>query len=80
VAVTVAGFSDDTSSTSFARLNNPYDFFVDGIGNMHIADSNNHRILYWPVNSAEGRIVAGTGEPGSEANQLFSPIALTSNN
>lgn len=76
----MAGFGNGTSATLFADLNFPMDLFVDGIGNMHIADSNNHRILYWPVNSAEGRIVAGTGEPGSEVNQLFWPRTLTSNN
>lgn len=76
----MAGFGNDTSPTSVASLRYPFDLSVDGFGNMHIADFNNHRILYWPVNSTEGRIVAGTGEFGSEANQLWFPTRLTSNN
>jgi hypothetical protein len=72
----VAGFRNSTS----ANLNNPFDLVVDDVGNMLIADSYNHRILYWPVNSAEGRMVAGTGIPGSGADQLRMPTTLTSNN
>lgn len=76
----MAGFRNSTSAASSAYLNNPFDLVVDDAGNMLIADSYNHRILYWPVNSAEGHMVAGTGTPGSEADQLRLPTSLTSNN
>ena len=78
-AITVAGFADGTQSKSLAGLHFPFDLFIDDIGNMHIVDVYNHRILYWPVNSVEGHIVAGTGEPGSKANQLYEPSYFTSN-
>lgn len=77
--VTVAGFNDGTVSTSLAGLFHPHDLLVDAVGNMHITDSLNNRILYWPKNSTEGWIVAGTDEFGSEANQLYSPTAFASN-
>ena len=75
----MAGFAEGTTSASLAGLRTPSDLFVDEIGNMHIADSSNSRILYWPINSREGRIVAGTGHYGSEANQLGWPTSFTSN-
>ena len=75
----MAGFHNETFSTSLARLSRPTDIFVDAIGNMHIVDSNNGRILYWPVNSLEGRIVVGTNESGSAANQLNWPTTMISN-
>ena len=76
----MAGFADGTPSRSLAGLRAPNDLFVDDIGNMHIVDSSNSRILYWPMNSGEGSIVAGTGEYGSEANELNWPTYLTGSN
>ncbi|CAF0850861.1 unnamed protein product [Adineta ricciae] len=75
-AVTVAGFTNETYSEPLATLYSPNDLFIDSIGNMHILDSLNYRILYWPNNSTEGRIVAGTGEPGSDADQLFYAVSF----
>lgn len=75
----MAGFANGTYSRSLHGLSYPSDLFVDDTGNMYIVDSWNSRILYWPVNSAEGRIVAGTNKSGWQANQLNSPVALTSN-
>ena len=75
----MAGFANGTPSASLFGLHYPIDLLVDGIGNMHIVDYFNNRILYWPVNSAEGRIVAGTNESGSDANQLNLPRAIAGN-
>ena len=68
-AVTVAGFSNGTSSTSLAGLNYPSDLFIDSIGNMYIADFMNNRIVCWPVNARSGVLVANTNQP----------VALTGN-
>lgn len=78
--MTVAGFANGSSSTSLAGLNQPYDFFIDDIGNMYILDTINYRILYWPKNSTEGRIVIDTGVPDLAANQLNLPVSMTSSN
>ena len=78
-AVTVAGFSNTICSSLLASLCSPSDLFVDSIGDMYILDSSNYRILYWPANSTEGRVVAGTGEPGSDTNQLYYATCFASN-
>lgn len=38
------GFSGDGSLATSAKLNNPIGICVDGIGNLYVADANNHRI------------------------------------
>ena len=75
----MAGFSDGTPSASLAGLAYPMDILVDPMGNMHILDQGNGRILYWPVNATEGWIVAGTGQLGMGPNQLGSTCVFTGN-
>ena len=74
--VTVAGFTNGTASSSLSGLARPTQLFVDAVGNMHIVDLINNRILYWPMNSAEGHIVAGTGYAGSDPNELNAPFCF----
>lgn len=72
-AITVAGFIDGTSSPSTDGLYNPNDLLVDSDGNMHILDAGNNRILYWPVNSNQGYIVAGNGAAHSASEMINAP-------
>lgn len=73
----MAGFADGTRSSSLAGLSFPNDLYVDDIGNMHILDTSNNRILYWPVNSTMGRMVIGTGYSGSNDNQIGYAASFT---
>ena len=59
----VAGFSGDDGPAIQAQLRNPNDVFLDGNGNLYIADTNNNRIRRV---RADGVIetVAGTGQDG----------------
>ncbi|MFI6107547.1 RICIN domain-containing protein [Streptomyces sp. NPDC051310] len=64
---TVAGtgasdFGGDGGSATDAHLNGPRDVVVDSVGNLYIADGNNHRVRKV---TADGKIstVAGTGTP-----------------
>ncbi len=71
---TVAGTG--IAGTAANQLNLPFGVFVDGTGNLYVADQNNHRIQKFPPNSTSltnGSTVAGTGTAGSAANQLSSP-------
>ena len=60
----VPGFSGDGGAATAASLYYPYGVAVSGTGNLHIADTYNHRIR--KVDAKTGRIstVAGTGTPG----------------
>ncbi len=76
-----AGYSADSTSASTvlataSHLNEPTGVAVDSSGNVYIADSLNHRIR--KVDSS-GAIwtVAGTGTPGTGANQLFQPTGVS---
>ena len=59
-----AGFDGDGGAATAARLYYPYGIAVDGAGNLHIADTYNHRVR--KVDAATGSIstVAGSGTPG----------------
>ncbi|CAF3236640.1 unnamed protein product, partial [Rotaria sp. Silwood2] len=69
-AITVVGSTDRVNPLSRSHLKSPNDMLIDTNGNLYIADSGNNRIVYWPVNATEGRVVAGTGVLGSW-NNLF---------
>jgi hypothetical protein len=71
--VTVVGFADGTGSGSLDGLLYPFDLLVDAIGNMHILDQGNNRIVYWPVNAKQGRVIAGNGAPNAEADMISAP-------
>ncbi|CAF1179914.1 unnamed protein product [Adineta ricciae] len=69
-AITIAGSSNDSNLFSRANLNHPNDILLTTDGSLFIADSENHRIVYWPTNVTKGQIVIGTGTAGSWANLL----------
>jgi len=60
-----SGFSGDGGPATAARLNQPSDITLDGVGNLLIADRFNHRVRW--VNATTGVImtVAGTGPSAS---------------
>lgn len=68
--ITVAGFANGSSGFSLNALFDPNYLSVDAIGNMFIFEPLSCRVMYWPVNSNEGRIVVGTGICGEAPNQL----------
>lgn len=71
---------DGTSSSSTDGLYDPNDLLVDSDGNMHILDTGNNRILYWPVNSNQGHIVAGNGAAKSASEMINAPRCFTRKN
>ncbi|MBE0639580.1 MAG: T9SS type A sorting domain-containing protein, partial [Bacteroidales bacterium] len=71
---TVAGGNGYGSNAN--QLAYPYDVFVDGSGNIFIADRNNHRIQKWAPGATSGATVAGGNGSGSAANQLAYPIGV----
>jgi uncharacterized protein (TIGR03437 family) len=76
------GFSGDGGAANAAKLDTPMDVKVDGVGNVYIADTGNHRVRRV---SAQGAIstVAGTGESDrgrdfgdATTSALNAPLAL----
>ena len=61
------GFSGDGGPSNLARLNFPQDAAVDGVGNVYIADTFNHRIRKVDANGYIATF-AGTGIPGYSGN------------
>ena len=60
----VAGYGGDSGPATDAQLNRPYNVTLDGLGNLYVADQQNHRIR--KINLSTGIIttVAGNGTPG----------------
>jgi sugar lactone lactonase YvrE len=59
---TVAGQQNGASGSSLSELFYPYGVSVDSSGGIYVADTFNHRVVYWANGSTTGRLVAGTGE------------------
>ena len=73
---TVAGSFAGSGSTRSDQLINPQGVFVDGSGNIYIADTDNNRIQRWGARASEGTTVAGGFGAGSADNQLWSPTGV----
>ena len=80
--IPAGGFSGDGGPATGARLNSPSRLALDWIGNLYLADTNNHRIRKIAV---DGTIttVAGTGSGGFSGDggpatkaQLYSPSGV----
>jgi sugar lactone lactonase YvrE len=76
--VTVAGTGDGFGGAGANQLNFaglPGSVFVDGAGDVYVADTGNDRVQEWAPGATSGLTVAG-GITGSAASQLASPTGL----
>ncbi len=74
---TVAGGNGSGSAAN--QLSSPTGIYVDGQGNIYVADRNNNRIQRFPANSTSstnGTTIAGGNGVGSAANQLNAPYGV----
>jgi len=51
--------------------------FVDHLGTVYVADSNNHQIMHWTIRSRQGDIIVGENDKGKQTNQLNLPIGFS---
>jgi cysteine-rich repeat protein len=58
------GYGGDGGPADEARLREPSDVAIDGIGNLYVADTSNHRIRRVDAVSGDISTVAGTGSRG----------------
>ncbi len=78
----VAGYSGDMGPATAAMLNGPQGIATDSMGNLYIADANNHAVRKVWVGGTIGTIAGNglngyTGDGGSAVNaRLYSPAAV----
>gem|GEM_PF-1940496 len=73
--VTVAGTG--VAGAALNQLDNAYGIYVDGAGNIIVADANNARIMYWATGASTGVLVAGGNGYGNASNQFNYPTNVT---
>lgn len=77
----IAGSPTGLRGNSSAWLNRPVGITMDPMGNIYVADSQNHRIQQFLVGESNGTTIAGiTGSPGTASNQLSAPYWVTFDN
>ena len=62
---------------SLKQLSYPHGLVVNEVGDVYVADANNHRIMCWSSGSEEGRVVVGGNGRGEESNQFFALRGLS---
>lgn len=75
--ITVAGGNGQGSAAN--QLNDPQAIYVDGSGNIYVADGNNNRIQKFPAGSTSATLattVAGGNGQGNAADQLYNPSGI----
>ncbi|CAF0818640.1 unnamed protein product [Adineta steineri] len=73
-AITVAG--GNKKGQELNQLYWPEGIFIDDEKSIYVADSKNHRIVKWKLNSNKGEIIAGGNGRGNQNNQLNYPINI----
>ncbi|CAF1593369.1 unnamed protein product [Rotaria magnacalcarata] len=59
------------------QLKNPQGLFVDTLGTLYVADSENHRIMCWSQGAKQGTVIVGGNGRGAGANEFNYPIGLS---
>jgi serine/threonine protein kinase, bacterial len=61
-------------------LNNPYGIRFDSLGAMYILDTNNYRVLRWPLGNTFGTVVVNGRGAGSTLDRIGVSYALCLDN
>ncbi|CAF3343446.1 unnamed protein product [Rotaria socialis] len=56
---------------SMTQLSYPNGLFVDMLGTLYVADSNNHRVMRWPQGAKQGTVIVGGNDWRAGANQFL---------
>ncbi|EFC40980.1 NHL repeat-containing protein [Naegleria gruberi] len=74
------GYNGDNIIATTAKLSSPTGVALDSIGNVYIADSQNHRIRKITISNGKISTIAGDGDAGSPLYDGLSAIASSLNN
>ena len=56
--------------TNLTQLSSPEGVWVDGYGNVYVADSWNRRVMRWEKEAKQGTVIVGGNGRGEQANQF----------
>jgi hypothetical protein len=62
--------------SGLTQLNHPRGMIVDQLGQIYVANYDNHRVVRWCHGSKTGTIVVGGNGLGTKSNQFKGPISL----
>ncbi|CAF3289409.1 unnamed protein product [Rotaria socialis] len=63
---------------ALTQLSYPNGIFVDTLGTLYVADSENHRVMRWTQgDKKQGTVIVGGNGVGEGANQFSAPIGLS---
>ncbi|CAF4184403.1 unnamed protein product, partial [Adineta steineri] len=77
-AITVVGGNGEGQELN--QLKWPYGIFIDNDKSIYVADSGNHRIVKWKLNSNTGQIITGGNGKGNQNDQLNGPRGIVFDN
>ncbi|CAF1471032.1 unnamed protein product, partial [Rotaria sp. Silwood1] len=70
--IVVAG-GQEGYGNALTQVYYPYGLFVDTLGTIYIADSQNDRVMRWPKGAKQGTVIVGGHGQGEGANQFNLP-------
>ncbi|CAF4785836.1 unnamed protein product, partial [Rotaria sp. Silwood2] len=73
--IVVAGGQGE--GNALTHLYYPNGLFVDTLGTIYVADSENHRVMRWPKGAKQGTVIVGGNGEGKRANQFNYPDDLS---
>ncbi|CAF3681287.1 unnamed protein product [Rotaria sp. Silwood1] len=62
---------------ALTQLWNPNGLFVNTLGTLYVADSENNRVMRWPEGAKQGTVIVGGNGWGRGANQFTNPIDMS---
>ncbi|CAF3668854.1 unnamed protein product [Rotaria sordida] len=73
----IAGSMNGTKGSNATLLNYPVGVTMDSMGNIYVADRNNHRIQFFLAGQSTGITIAGvTNSSGDSAKLLYNPYSI----
>ncbi|CAF1359196.1 unnamed protein product, partial [Rotaria magnacalcarata] len=74
----IVGAGGQGAGNTLTQVSYPYGLFVDTLGTLYVADSNNDRVMRWTQgDKKQGTVIVGGNGEGAGTNQLNGPFGLS---